>query len=380
MSTVKIPQIPQEKFKRVQVDAGLKEKIEQPSLTFWQDVRRRLIHNKPALVAFFFVAFLIAMAVFGPMMTPYSFKEQIEPLKQHTKLPPRVPGLEKLGIFDGTIEKELGEKALARLSEESYEITWEGEVYDRKYDQNVYRYQIVYSPYIDKGVEDEYYWFGTDELGRDIWTRVWRGTRVSLAIGLIAACIDLLVGVTYGAIAGYFGGRVDNLMMRFTEILNGIPYLVIVIMFILIFENAGIVPIALALAITGWIGMARIVRAHFLKYKQMEFVLAAKTLGTSSGNIIFKHILPNIIGQVVVMVTFTIPAAIFTEAFLAFIGLGIAPPETSLGILINDGYKFLMTNAYMMFVPASILCILMLALNIFANGLRDAVDPRMREG
>lgn len=380
MGAAKIPQVPQEKFKPIQVDANLKEKIEQPSLTFWQDVRRRIVHNKPAIWSFFIIGVLLIFCLAGPFMNKFTFNEQIDPIKSHTKLPPRVPGIEKLGVFDGTIEKRLGEKALARLSDESYDITWEGEVYDRKYDKNVYRYDIKYNPYIDKGVPDEYYWFGTDELGRDLWTRTWRGMRVSLLIGIIAAFIDLVFGVSYGAIAGYFGGKIDNFMMRFSEVLYGIPYLVVVILFILIFEEAGIFPIALALAITGWIGMARLVRAHFLKYKEMEFVLAAKTLGSSSASIIFKHIIPNIVGQIVVVVTFSVPAAIFSEAFLAFIGLGVAAPETSLGQLISDGNKFLQTQPYMMFIPAFILCLLVLALNIFANGLRDAVDPRMREG
>lgn len=380
MGVKQLEHIPQEKFKRVVIEDSLKEKIEKPSLTFWQDVRRRFIHNKSAMFSLTVLFVLVFFAFFGPMMTKYGYEEQIEPLRSYNKLPPRVQGLASLGIMDGTVQKVVGEKGLARLGDGSYTIDKEGLEYDRKYEKDLYKYHVTYNPYIDNGIEDTYFWFGTDDLARDIWTRAWRGARVSLGIGLLAAFIDLIVGVSYGAIAGYYGGKVDIFMMRFTEILTGIPNLVVVILFILAFEEAGIIPIALALSITGWVGMARIVRSHFLKLKNQEFVLAARTLGTSSFSLIFRHILPNIIGQIVVVVTFSIPSAIFYESFLAFIGLGLAPPETSLGTLISDGYKFLQTFPYFLFVPATILCILMLSLNIFANGLRDAVDPRMREG
>lgn len=374
MSDVK--KIAQEKFKRIKIDASLNEKIEAPSLTFWQDVRRRLKTNKAALFSMFLLVIIIFFAIFGPMMNAYEYDKQIQPPSQHTKLPPKVPGLEQLGILDGTVTKEVGENGLARLTEGSYEIV--NEFTETAEDgTTVTKYTVVEDIYAAKGIEDEAYWFGTDDLGRDLWTRIWRGVRVSLLIGLIAAMIDLLIGVSYGAIAGFYGGKVDMYMMRLTEIITGIPNLVLVTLFILVFDP-GIVPIAIAIALTSWVGMARVVRSQFLKIKEQEFILAGRTLGTPSFKLIFKHIIPNIIGQIVIMITFSIPSAIFYESFLAFIGLGLQAPETSLGTLIADGYKFLMTNAYMLFIPAVILSVLMLSLNIFANGLRDAVDPRMR--
>lgn len=366
-----------DKFKRVQVSHELQERIEKPSLTFWQDVRRRLKSNKAAVASLILLFIIVFFALFGPMLNEYDYEKQISPPSQHTKLIPKIPFIGRMGILNGTRMREVGENGLDRLKEGSYVIKKEYEVTDSNGETSK-KYQIKEDLYAAKGIPDEAYWFGTDDLGRDLWTRVWRGVRISLLIGLIAAFIDLIIGVTFGAIAGFYGGRVDMYMMRFTEILTGIPNLVIVTLFVLVFKP-GIFPIALAIALTSWVGMARVVRSQFLKIKQQEFILAGRTLGTSNSKLIFRHILPNIIGQIVIMITFSIPSAVFYEAFLAFIGLGLPAPETSLGTLINDGYKFLTSFPHMLFIPASILSLLMLSLNIFANGLRDAVDPRMRD-
>ena len=238
-------------------------------------------------------------------------------------------------------------------------------------------YKIKEYSYVKKKVPDEYYWFGTDKMGRDLWTRVWAGTRVSLFIGLLAALLDMLIGVTYGSISGFYGGRTDIIMMRITEVISGIPSLVIVILFLLVMKP-GILPISLAIAISGWMGMARVVRAQILKLKNQEFLLAARTIGTPNRQLIFRHLLPNVMGQIIIMITFSIPGAIFYEAFLAFIGLGLPVPNASLGVLINDGYQYLQTYPFMMMIPSVVICLLMLSLNIFANGLRDALDPKMR--
>lgn len=369
--------IPAEKFKRVYVSPELQERIEKPSLTFWQDVFRRLRTNKAAVFSSLLLLIIVVCALIGPMLNKYEYDKQINPPSQHTKLPPKIPILEKLGIFDGKNVREVGENGLARLKDGSFIVKKE---FDVKLDSGdiAKKYLIEENVYSSKGVAEEYYWFGTDDLGRDLWTRIWRGVQVSLLIGLIAAFIDLVIGVSYGAIAGFYGDKVDMYMMRFTEILTGIPNLVVVTLFVLVFKP-GIFPIALAIALTSWVGMARVVRSQFLKIKQQEFILAGRTLGTPNRKLIFRHILPNIIGQIVIMITFSIPSAIFYEAFLAFIGLGLPAPETSLGTLINDGYKYLTAYPYMLFIPALILSALMLSLNIFANGLRDAVDPRMRD-
>jgi oligopeptide transport system permease protein len=222
------------------------------------------------------------------------------------------------------------------------------------------------------------YWFGTDALGRDLWTRTWYGAGISLLIAFIAAGIDLTIGVTYGAISGYFGGRVDTWMQRVVEVLYGIPNLIMIILLLLVLEP-GIFAIALAISLTGWVPMARIVRAQMLKLKSQEYVLAARTLGAGSRRMLTKHLLPNVFGPVIITIMFTIPSAIFFEAFLGFIGLGLNPPQASLGILINDGYKFLQLYPYQTFIPAAVLSLLMFSFNLLGDGLRDALDPKLRQ-
>ena len=228
------------------------------------------------------------------------------------------------------------------------------------------------------GLENTYYWFGTDVLGRDIFTRTWMGTRISLYIALVAVAIDMLFGLSYGLISGYFGGMVDTAMQRFAEIINGIPSLVIVTLLIIVLKP-GLATITIALMITGWIGMSRIARAQMLKLKEQEFILASRTLGAKDFYIIFKEILPNIFGQLITNTMFSIPNAIFTEAFLAFIGLGVPAPMASLGSLISDAFKSFTTHPYMIVAPVIVLAILMLSFNMLADGLRDAFDPKMKQ-
>ncbi|TCS96909.1 ABC transporter permease [Hazenella coriacea] len=240
-----------------------------------------------------------------------------------------------------------------------------------------YDYQTQDIPIQNQSYSSEHY-FGTDSFGRDLWTRTWYGVRISLLIAFLAAFIDLVIGVTYGSISGYFGGRLDTIMQRIIEVLYGIPNLIVIILMLLIFEP-GIVPIALAISITGWIGMARIVRAQVLKLKSQEYVLAARTLGASNARIMAKHLIPNVMGSIIIAVTFTIPSAIFFEAFLSFIGLGIQVPEASLGSLVNDGSKYLQIFPYQLAFPATILSVIMLSFNLVGDGLRDALDPRMRK-
>jgi oligopeptide transport system permease protein len=221
------------------------------------------------------------------------------------------------------------------------------------------------------------FWFGTDDFGRDMWSRVWAGTQVSLYIAFLAASLDLLIGVTYGAISGLLGGRVDDVMQRGIEILNGVPYLVIAILAMLIL-SPGIITITIAIGIAGWTPMARIVRGRMLQLKNQEFALASHSLGASRYRLLTKHLLPNSLGPIIVNLMFTIPLAIFAEAFLSFIGLGIQPPDTSLGALISEGYKQLRFNPYLLWFPAAVFSLLMICFNLLADGLRDALDPKMR--
>ena len=218
--------------------------------------------------------------------------------------------------------------------------------------------------------------FGTDGFGRDQFTRIWYGTRISLLIGFVAACLDLFVGVTYGAVSALMGGKVDAIMQRIIEVLVGIPHLIIVILLMMVLP-AGVGTIIVALAITGWVNMARLVRARILQLKGQEFVMAAQVLGTSQKNIILRHLIPNTVGVIVINAMFTIPSAIFTEAFLSFIGVGLSEPKASLGVLINNGYSVLQNSPYLLICPAIVIVLIMVCFSILGDGLRDALDPRM---
>ncbi|MDU0205487.1 MULTISPECIES: ABC transporter permease [Paenibacillus] len=222
------------------------------------------------------------------------------------------------------------------------------------------------------------HWFGTDELGRDVYARILYGARISLFIGLMAAFIDLVIGIIYGGIAGYLGGRIDNIMMRFVDLLYGIPYLLVVIL-LMVVMGPGLLTIIVALSATGWIGMARIVRGQVLSLKSSEYVLAARTLGGGAGYIIRKHLLPNAIGVIIVQVTFSVPSAIFAEAFLSFLGLGIQPPLASWGVMANDGLSTILSGQWWrLFYPAFFISITMLAFNLVGDGLQDAFNPKRR--
>ena len=222
------------------------------------------------------------------------------------------------------------------------------------------------------------YWFGTDKFGRDMWSRVWAGTRVSLYIGILAAFLDIFVGVTYGSFSGFLGGKTDDVMQRGIEILNGVPYLIVAILMMVVFRP-GIITISVALGITGWTFMARIVRGRMYQLKGQEFALASRSLGASGFRVVWKHLIPNSLGLIVINLMFTIPAAIFAEAFLSFIGLGIQVPRASLGSLISDGAAELRFHPYLLWLPALVFCLLMLCFNLLGDGLRDALDPKMRK-
>ena len=241
-----------------------------------------------------------------------------------------------------------------------------------KYDFAFTDYSNVYSTPTKEHI------FGCDQFGRDLWTRVWMGTRISLMIALVAAVLDLVVGVLYGAVSALLGGRVDALMQRIIEILVGIPSLIIVILFLMAFP-AGVGTIIAALSITGWVNMARLVRAEILKLKNQEFVMASHVLGSNNLYIIMKDLIPNTVGIIVIQVMFTIPSAIFTEAFLSFIGIGLAEPQASLGVLINGGYQVLQNYPHVLICPAIVIVLIMVCFSILGDGLRDALDPQMRK-
>lgn len=221
------------------------------------------------------------------------------------------------------------------------------------------------------------HWFGTDSLGRDLFIRVLYGARISLSIGIVASLINLSIGVIYGGIAGFFGGRVDRIMMNLVDILYGIPVLLYVIL-LMVLLKPGLTNIFIALGIAYWLGMARIVRGQILSLKEQEFVLAARTIGASSWQILFRHLLPNCLGPIIITMTLAIPEAIFAEAFLSFIGLGVAAPMASWGVLASEGVTSLRSYPFQLFFPALAISVTMLAFNFLGDGLRDALDPRVR--
>ena len=225
------------------------------------------------------------------------------------------------------------------------------------------------------------HWFGTDQLGRDIFVRVFFGARYSLIIAIVAALINLVIGVLYGGIAGFFGGKVDNILMRIVDVIYSIPLTIYVIILMTILNKpgsggSGLWTIILALSISYWIGMARIVRGDVLQLKQQEFVLAAKALGASNLRILIRHLIPNCIGSIMVTMTLLIPEAVFTEAFLSFIGLGLVPPKASLGTLANEAMQAIYTSPYQLVFPAAMICLIILGFNLFGDGLNQALDPK----
>ena len=305
--------------------------------SFWKDAAVRFCKNKGAVFGLVMIVVIIALAILGPSMSGYDYRTQE---MSQRNLPPHIVGWDNAPIFNGKYEG--------------------------------------YNVYQEKGIENVTHIFGTDTLGRDLFARTWTGTRISLYVALLAILIDTIVGMSLGLISGYFGGKIDFLIQRISEILSTIPTTVIVTLLIVVMKP-GLASITIALMITEWIGMYRVSRAQMLRLKEQEFVLASKTLGESTFSIIFKEILPNVFGQIIVMCMMTIPNAIFTEAFLAFIGLGIPAPLASLGSLISDGYKSLTMYPFLVLFPVMVLAMLMLSFNLMADGLRDAFDPKMKE-
>ncbi len=221
------------------------------------------------------------------------------------------------------------------------------------------------------------HWLGTDALGRDLLSRLLYGARVSLAVGLAATLVSLLIGVSYGAIAGYVGGRTDNLMMRLVDILYGLPFMFLVILIVMV-AGRSLLNLFIALGAVQWLTTARIVRAQVMSLKEQEFVEAARALGAGPLRLIFRHIVPNLLGVVIVYATLNVPAVMLQEAFLSFLGLGVEQPMPSWGTLIAEGARSMEVCPWLMVFPGIAFSLTLLSLNFLGDGLRDALDPQSR--
>ena len=366
--------LPESDFQMIQSEEIHDEKFQTKPIGFFKDAMIRLSKSAVAVTSFTIIVIIILSSLIVPNITGYGYREQNIAAKD---LPPRIPLLEDIGIADGTrVLKNRKKEALSdpkRYPEGSVlEIVREFEA------KGVAMVDVKVDAYVYAGVSaDEYHWFGTDYLGRDLCTRLFKGARVSLLIAFVSVVTNVISGVIYGAISGYYGGKVDIVMTHFAEVLDGLPYVVVTILFMLLL-GAGITSLILAMCVTGWIGTSRLIRAQFFRFKEREYVLAARTLGVGDIALIFRHILPNCVGPLITRAMIAIPGAIFSESFLAYIGLGIAPPEPSIGILLSDGQNVLLQYPYQTFFPAVLISVLMIAFNMFANGLRDALDPTKR--
>ena len=350
------------------------EKFQTKPIGFFKDAMIRLSKDAVSMISLTMILLIVILSLLIPNITGYTYTQQNV---AQTNMPPKIPGLEKLGIADGTYV--LKDRRKDKLDDtDRYP---EGSVLEtlNEHEVNgVIMCDVKVDYYAFCGAPaDEYHWLGTDALGRDLMTRLFRGARISLLIAVITVFTNVFIGVVYGAVSAYYGGKVDIFMTHLAEGMDGMPYVVVTILFMLVL-GAGIFSIILAMTVTGWIGTSRLIRAQFYRFKGREYVLAARTLGVPDRILIFRHILPNCVGPLITRSMIAIPGAIFSESFLAYIGLGIAPPNPSIGILLSDGQKVLLQYPYQTVFPAILISVLMIAFNLFSNGLRDALDPTKR--
>lgn len=369
-----------------------REKIWAKNRTFAGDVWYRFRKKPTAIAGLIMIVLLMLFAGFGPFFTDYSYSAQnlevvnIPPVMKVYATPQNdgylyiTQSLKVLYVNkDGTLETQL-----KKVREESDQMMT---IYDcNGTEVALYTGQKPYVIadqetkviYPSETIWNRSYILGTDTLGRDILTRLMYGTRVSLMVAFIAVLVNIVIGIIYGGISGYIGGTVDGVMMRIVDIINTIPLTLYVIL-IMVLMGSGLKSIIVALGTVYWVNMARVVRGQVLTLKEQEFVMAAKTIGSSTTTILFQHLIPNAMGSILVTATMLIPSAIFMEAFLGYLGIGLQPPLASLGTMCNDATETLRSCPHQLFIPALVICLIMFAFNFVGDGLRDALDPKLKK-
>ncbi|MCR6673159.1 ABC transporter permease [Devosia ginsengisoli] len=366
-----------------------------PSLTYWQDARRRLFANKPAVVSIIFIVLLILAAIFGPLFSPFTYADQ------NLRLANIPPAFETYSVADG--QGGTTRFFLNASNFNLYEVDAEGHVLGllrgerkdmlKKSQAFIFGDTTITLDYsklparllAEDGATispsgwswNRTYIFGTDQLGRDVLVRQLYGARISLTVAFVATLVNFFIGIFYGGIAGYIGGKTDAVMMRVVEIIATIPLTLYVVLLMVVFDS-GLYSIIIAIGSVFWVDMARIVRGQILSLKSQDYVAAARTMGAGTGRILTRHLLPNSIGPIIVTLTMLIPSAIFIESFMSFIGLGVTPPLASWGTLTSDAVETMRAYPHQLFFPAAAISLTMFAFNFLGDGLRDALDPRFR--
>lgn len=424
--------IEKDQFEHVGKNLEAAQSIKRPSMSYLQDAFRRLKKNKPSIISFWVLVILILMAIVGPIISKglygHTYRTQNLKLQDQTfilsnqrslKLSSNSvftytkykPNLRKTKLEFKNVELKKQSGKLGFLIGDKSEESYQGDQKEYKIEiktttsdnwdsilkkLNVEGEKLLKEDPDFRGVTfkksgnsviietegvkkfNSQYWLGTDDLGRDLFTRLWEGSRVSFMIAIISVLVTVLFGVIYGGVSGYIGGAADNIMMRIIEILMVIPDM-LYIMLLSIVMPRGIVTITIVLAFTSWMGTAILVRGEVLRLKHSEYVLASQTLGADAKRVIFKHLIPNCMGPIIVNMTMMIPRMIFAEAFLSFIGLGVPAPYASLGVLVNDGAKIFYQYPHLLIIPSVVLCLIMLSFNMLGDGLRDSLDPKLRK-
>ena len=373
------------------IDAATGAVTEVQGRSLWADARRRLLANRAAMTSLVILVLIALASLIGPLFSPHDY-DQI--YRSYIRVPPSLTAYPHNDMVPDLVEEGLRRSRATvtdlSIDDDTLYLTLTGE---RELDPRLVRGLERSGDFSDAQVVDtadegrrlmieatiarHYFVLGTDNNGRDLLTRIFLGGRISLMIGLLATGVSIVIGVSYGAIAGYLGGHADHIMMRVVDILYSIPFMFFVILLV-VFFGRNIVLIFIAVGAIEWLDMARIVRGQTLSLKRKEFIEAAIASGVRSGTVIWRHIVPNALGPVAVYMTLMVPKVILLESFLSFLGLGVQEPMTSWGVLIADGANNMVAAPWMLISPAIVLATSLFCLNFIGDGLRDALDPKDR--